>query len=87
MEPATSEDLRRIESRIDALTSAVTQLVRVEERQLNHAELIRQTSAKLEAISVLQTATEKKLDSWINRGVGVWAIVVVGWTIYLGIRP
>jgi ABC-type transporter Mla subunit MlaD len=87
MNPATSDDVRRIEARLESLTDAVTQLVRVEERQLNHAELIRQCVLKLETLSAAQTATDRKLDSWINRGIGVWGIAALIWTIYLGTKP
>jgi two-component sensor histidine kinase len=81
------EDFRRIENRIDSLTAAVTQLVRVEERQLNHAELIRQTTAAVEGLKTAQQATDKKLDSWINRGLGIWGLAALAWTVYTGVKP
>ena len=61
-------DLRRIEVKVDTLTEAVNKLVLFEERQAVQAAL-------LTVLTDRTTQVEQKLDMWINRGIGVWAVV------------
>jgi hypothetical protein len=68
-------ELDRLERKVDTLLEAVTKLVLFEERQ----------SVQSLAITSLANRTddvEKKLDMWINRGVGAWAIAATALTLY-----
>lgn len=82
-------DLYRLETKVDALTGAVNRLVLFEERQAVQALAIAETARTLAVVEdkltlrvdtledkllALVSATDKKLDMWINRGVGVWAL-------------
>lgn len=77
--------LERLEHKVDKLTDAVTQLVRVEERQINHGVRIGEVEHKLALTQQHVTTVEKKVDQWINRGIGLWSVAIVLWTVYLGV--
>jgi len=78
----SKQDLLRLESKVDNLTDAITQLVRVEERQITHASRLDMLEAELKASKEALVAVDRKVDSWVNRGVGMWAVVMVAWAIY-----
>lgn len=67
MPNSVNVDLARLEGKVDTLTQAITKLVLFEERQAVQQLAIGVLSAKL-------AFTSDKLDMWINRGVGVWAV-------------
>lgn len=77
--------LERLEHKVDKLTDAVTQLVRVEERQINHGVRIGEVEHRLALTQQHVGAVEKKVDQWINRGIGLWSVAIILWTLYLGI--
>ena len=75
-------DLANLESKVDdlketvnTLANAITKLVLFEERQSVQALAIAVLTAKLDASDQKADATNAKLDMWINRGIGVWAVV------------
>lgn len=72
----------RLEARLDRLTDAVTQLVRVEERQVNQGTALERVAGRMEVMEKILQATVIKVDTWVARGVTVWAVVVVAWTLY-----
>lgn len=68
-------DLHRLECKVDTLTDAVTQLVLFEERQTVQAAAIITLTASLSDV-------KQKLDMWINRGIGVWALAASLMAVY-----
>ena len=68
-------DITRLEGKVDSLTEAINKLVLFEERQSVQAVSISSLTTR---VSIL----EQKLDMWINRGVGVWALAVTIFTLY-----
>lgn len=81
MEPTYSEDLRRLELKVDKLTDAVQRLILIEERQTTQGERIGKCES---AIAVNETSIQKvdtKVERWVNRGIGVWAVAVVMFTL------
>jgi uncharacterized coiled-coil protein SlyX len=79
--PVSNEDFNRLEHKVDKLTDAVQRLILIEERQSTQGERI----GKCEAAVAVQAAglqrTDKKVDQWINRGIGVWAAAACIFTI------
>jgi len=73
-------DILRLEGKVDTLTSAINKLVLFEERQAVQAIAINSVVARV-------TILEQKLDMWINRGVGVWALAATLFTIYKVMAP
>ena len=83
----TDDDFRRLESKVDKLTDAVTRLILIEERQSSQGERIGKCEVELAAHNVAINKTERKVDQWINRGIGVWSAAIVLFTlVQLGAR-
>lgn len=74
MMPPETADLLRIERKVDQLSDAVAKLVLIEERQTTQGGRIGLVEQRLAAQEASQQATDRKVDMWINRGIGVWAL-------------
>ena len=72
----TDDDFRRLETKVDKLTDAVQKLILVEERLANQGERIGRVEAAVAVVESHSYRTERKLDQWINRGIGVWGLAV-----------
>lgn len=91
MNPPTTTDLFRLESKVDTLTNAINRLVLFEERQAVQALAIIENAKTIHGVESKLTgrieATEVKLAMWINRGIGVWALAVTLFTVYKTLAP
>ena len=67
-------NLSSIERRLDRLADAVEKLVLIEERQSAQGVRIGAVEERVITVEAAQRATDKKVDMWINRGIGAWAI-------------
>lgn len=74
---AYSEDLRRLESKVDKLTDAVQRLILIEERQSSQGERIGKCEAAIAVHDSAIQKTDRKVDQWVNRGIGVWVAATV----------
>ncbi len=77
MDAGLNEDLRRIETKVDKLTDAVTRLILVEERQTAQGVRITTLEDKTEDLEHKYNKVDRKVERWVNMGMGAWAIVVV----------
>ena len=73
----TDDDFRRLESKVDKLTDAVGKLILFEERQATQGTRIGNVETKLEIHGVHLQRIDKKVDQWVNRGMGVWAAAAI----------
>lgn len=73
----TDDDFKRLENKVDKLTDAVGKLILFEERQATQGTRIGNVETKLEIHNVHLQRIDKKVDQWVNRGVGVWAAAAV----------
>ena len=73
----TDDDFRRLESKVDKLTDAVGKLILFEERQANQGARIGAVEAQLSVHDATLLRVDRKIDQWVNRGVGVWAAAAV----------
>ena len=73
----TDDDFKRLENKVDKLTDAVGKLILFEERQANQGERIGAVEGKINVHDVHLQRIDKKVDQWVNRGVGVWAAAAV----------
>lgn len=73
----TDDDFRRLESKVDKLTDAVGKLVLIEERQATQGERIGKVETKIGIHDAALQRVDRKVDQWVNRGVGIWAAVAV----------
>lgn len=77
----TDDDFKRLENKVDKLTDAVGKLILFEERQATQGTRIGNVETKLEIQSVHIQRIDKKVDQWVNRGVGIWAAAAVVFTL------
>ena len=73
----TDDDFRRLESKVDKLTDAVGKLILIEERQANQGARIDAVEAQLSVQDAMVQRVDRKVDQWVNRGVGIWAAAAV----------
>ena len=77
----TDPDFLRLEAKVDKLTDAVMRLVLIEERQTTQGERIGACEAKIAVNESAIAKTEKKVDQWVNRGIGVWLAAMLLFTL------
>lgn len=77
----TDDDFRRLEGKVDKMADAVMKLVLVEERQTNQGERIGRVEQRVAAVETATSKTDRTLQMWINRGIGVWGVAVVVFTL------
>jgi len=73
----TDDDFRRLESKVDKLTDAVGKLILIEERQANQGVRIGAVEAQLSVQDAMLQRVDRKVDQWVNRGVGIWAAAAI----------
>jgi hypothetical protein len=73
----TDDDFRRLESKVDKLTDAVGKLILIEERQANQGARIGAVEAQLSVQDAMLQRVDRKVDQWVNRGVGIWAAAAI----------
>jgi hypothetical protein len=77
----TDPDFLRLEAKVDKLTDAVMRLVLIEERQTTQGERIGQCETKIAVNEAAIAKAERKVDQWVNRGIGVWLAVATVFAI------
>ena len=77
----TDDDFRRLESKVDKLTDAVGKLILFEERQANQGARIGAVETQLGVHESMLQRTDRKIDQWINRGIGIWAAAAVVFSV------
>ena len=82
MDAGFNEDLKRIESKVDKLTDAVTRLILVEERQTAQGVRIDDLEEKTQDLDKSIMKVDRKVERWINMGMGAWAVVATLFVIF-----
>lgn len=77
MEPISLADFKRIEDKVDKLNDAVSKLILFEERQANQGQRIGAVEQRVASTETSIGKVDSKVDKWINRGIGVWALAAV----------
>lgn len=77
----TDDDFRRLEGKVDKLAEAITKLVLVEERQANQGERIGRVEQRVASVETATAKTDRTLQMWINRGIGVWGLAALIFTL------
>jgi hypothetical protein len=81
MDSISLADLKRIEEKVDKLGDAVGKLILFEERQANQGQRIGAVEQRVAVTETSISKVDSKVDKWINRGIGVWAVVAVLFTL------
>ena len=74
--PVSQEDFNRLEAKVDKLTDAISKLILFEERQATQGERIGKCETKIAIIEQQVARVDVKVERWVNRGIGVWALAV-----------
>lgn len=74
--PVSQEDFNRLEAKVDKLTDAISKLILFEERQATQGERIGRCETKLAVLEQQLNRVDVKVERWVNRGIGVWALAV-----------
>ena len=77
----TDNDFKRLEGKVDKLADAVSKLVLVEERLSNQGERIGKVEQRIAANEVHAQKLDRRLEMWVNRGIGVWGLAVTLFTL------
>ena len=73
----TMQDFARLEEKVDRLAAAIEKLVLIEERQATQGARLGALEQRCAANEAANLAVDRKVDQWVNRGIGVWAIAGV----------
>lgn len=77
----------RIEGKIDTLTTAVNRLALIDERQIEAGKRMGVLEDRVAKNEEKTNAVDMKVEKWINRGVGIWAIVGAMFALYQTFAP
>lgn len=69
-------DLRRLEEKVDKLAEAIQRLILIEERQSSQGERLGKAEAAIAVHDTRIQHVDRKVEMWINRGIGVWGLAV-----------
>lgn len=79
--PVSVSDFARLENKVDKMQIALETLIRVEERQANESKRINDLETEVAVLKEKLINLEKKVDQWVNRGIGVWFFAVGVWSV------
>lgn len=77
MAEVSNEDFKRLEGKVDKLADAIQRLILIEERQTTQGERIGKCETALVVNESAIHRVDGKVERWINRGIGVWAVAVI----------
>lgn len=76
-EAVSNEDFKRLEGKVDKLADAIQRLILIEERQTTQGERIGKCESAIAVNDSMIHRVDGKVERWVNRGIGVWALAVV----------
>ena len=80
-------DFKRLEDKVDRVVEALNKLVVVEERLANQGIRLGNLETETAVLRERLVSIDKKVDQWVNRGIGVWAVVVIVATLAFKFFP
>ncbi len=83
----TDDDFKRLEAKVDRLGEAIQKLILVEERQATQGVRIGAVEQRISSIETAHNKLDRKLEMWVNRGIGAWGLAVTLFAILeFGVR-
>jgi hypothetical protein len=82
---ATQLGLARLERKVDKIATILNKFVIFEERQANQREELDGIHDSVRALVTRVESLERKVDKWINFGVGGWTVIIILWAIYTNV--
>lgn len=83
MESISPTDFKRLERKVDTLVDKLSKLIIFEERQTQQGARVGDLETELALLKQEVSVLDKKLDRWINRGIGIWAAVGIVYSLAL----
>lgn len=80
-EAASQDDIRRMEARLNELIVEVRKVVLIEERQLIQGQRLGDLEQRMKADEAVTQELYRIVNSWINRGIGIWVAVAAVYTL------
>lgn len=75
------DDFARLEAKVDRLTQAVERLILIEERQTAQGQRLGALEQRVATLEGATRANERKLDQWLNRAWGAYAVAAAAGAI------
>lgn len=75
-EAVSHEDFKRLEGKVDKMSDAIQRLILIEERQTTQGARIGKVESAVAVHDNSIQRIDSKVERWINRGIGVWAVAV-----------
>jgi hypothetical protein len=82
-----NSDFIRLERKVDKLIESLGKLLIVEDRQIAQSARITELEKDLAVATKQFDDLEKKVEQWINRGVGAWFVAGLVWATVQFILP
>lgn len=76
-EAVSKDDFSRLEGKVDKLADAIQRLILIEERQTTQGERIGKCESAIAVNENSILRVDSKVERWVNRGIGVWALAVM----------
>lgn len=73
--------INRLETKVDKLAEALQELIVLNERQMQQQDKINQQEQDIKSIKDRQIELEMKVNTWIQRGIGAWAVIAAAYAI------
>ena len=85
--PISEERADKLEAKVDMLIMAVNRLAIIDERQIESGKRMGVLEDRVAKNEVLTDAVDRKVDKWINRGIGIWGVVGFLFAVYQTFKP
>jgi len=82
MVPISEDRADRLEAKVDALISAVNRLAVIDERQVHAGIRMGHLEDRVSKAEQKHADLAALVNQWVNRTLGMWAILVVLFTLF-----
>lgn len=76
------DDFYRLERKVDKLIEKLAEIAILSVHHNNLEKDFLELKVKVTEMETVAIKLERKVDQWINRGIGVWAVVLAGISIF-----
>lgn len=80
-EPVSRADFLRLEQKVDQLNIEYRLLIKLDERMAAQGARIGDLESRMKADEDVTKNLSDEVKSWINRGIGIWAVALTVWAV------
>lgn len=85
--PISEERADKLEAKVDVLIIAVNRLALIDERQIEAGKRMGIVEDRIAKNEEKADQIDRKVDKWINRGIGIWGVVGFLFLVYQTFAP